>query len=83
MVASKKMATQSLGRASLDFTYLAEDAKDYDAAHAFLLLGSAAWTETRQSLLETSLRSHPRPVYVGGTVDLIQPAQNLFALGLN
>ena len=44
------MATPSLGRGDIepfDMTYLAEDASAYDEAQAFVLLGSAEWTETR------------------------------------
>jgi HAD superfamily hydrolase (TIGR01450 family) len=75
------MATQSLGRADLDdldVTYLAEDPKAYEAAEAFLLLGSAVWTETRQSLLEQALRDAPRPVYVGNP-DIVAPREDGFS----
>lgn len=75
------MATESLGRADLedlDVTYLAEDPKAYDAAEAFLLLGSAVWTEGRQSLLEQALRRNPRPVYVGNP-DIVAPREDGFS----
>jgi glycerol 3-phosphatase-2 len=75
------MATQSLGRADLehlDVTYLAEDPQEYDAAEAFLLLGSAVWTEARQSLLEQSLRTAPRPVFVGNP-DIVAPRETGFS----
>jgi len=75
------MATESLGLGDiegLDVTYLAEDPNDYDAAEAFLLLGSAVWTEQRQTLLETSLRRTPRPVYVGNP-DIVAPRENGFS----
>ena len=75
------MATESLGRGDiegLDITYLAEDRQTYDAAEAFLLLGSAVWTEQRQTLLETSLRRMPRPVYVGNP-DIVAPRENGFS----
>lgn len=75
------MATQSLGRADiedLDVTYLAEDADDYDRAEAFLLLGSAVWTEERQNLLVASLTKNPRPVYVGNP-DIVAPRETGFS----
>ncbi|WP_037227677.1 HAD-IIA family hydrolase [Roseobacter sp. GAI101] len=76
------MATQSLGRGDIepfDMVYLAEDAADYDAADAFVLLGSAVWTETRQALLEASLRHAPRPVYVGNP-DIVAPREDGFSI---
>ncbi len=75
------MATQSLGLADLeglDVTYLAEDAAAYRTAEAFLLLGSAAWTEERQRLLESALRDHPRPVWVGNP-DIVAPRETGFS----
>ncbi|MFL4468474.1 HAD-IIA family hydrolase [Tateyamaria armeniaca] len=75
------MATQSLGRADLehlDVTYLAEDPAAYDAAEAFILLGSAVWTEARQACLEQSLRDTPRPVYVGNP-DIVAPRETGFS----
>ncbi|MGC1505775.1 MAG: HAD-IIA family hydrolase [Sulfitobacter sp.] len=75
------MATERLGRAdleNLDITYLAEDLRDYDAAEAFLLLGSAVWTQERQSLLEDSLKRSPRPVYVGNP-DIVAPREGGFS----
>ncbi len=75
------MATESLGRADLeglDVTYLAEDAAVYDAAEGFLLIGSAVWTETRQSLLEASLQKNLRPVYVGNP-DIVAPREDGFS----
>jgi len=76
------MATESLGRADLDhldLTYLAEDPAAYDAAEAFVLLGSAAWTEARQSLLEAAIRHRPRPVYVGNP-DIVAPGRGGFSV---
>lgn len=75
------MATQSLGRADLEnlnVTYLAEDAREYDDAEAFLLLGSAVWTEARQTMLEASLNRNPRPVYVGNP-DIVAPREGGFS----
>ena len=76
------MATQSLGRGDIepfDMVYLAEDPAEYDAAEAFVLLGSAVWTETRQALLEASLRNAPRPVYVGNP-DIVAPREDGFSI---
>jgi len=76
------MATQSLGHADLDhldFTYLAEDPAPYEAASAFLLLGSAAWSETRQTLLQDALRRDPRPVLVGNP-DIVAPREAGFSV---
>ena len=71
------MATENLGREDidhLDITYLAEDAAAYDAAEAFLMLGSAAWSEIRQALLVASLKRDQRPVYVGNP-DIVAPRE--------
>lgn len=76
------MATQSLGRGdieSFDMVYLAEDAAAYDSVDAFVLLGSAEWSEARQSLLEASLRHSPRPVYVGNP-DIVAPREGGFSV---
>lgn len=76
------MATESLGRADLDqinATYLAEDRATYDAVDAFLLIGSAVWTEQRQALLEASLQAAPRPVYVGNP-DIVAPRECGFSV---
>ncbi|MHA6326793.1 HAD-IIA family hydrolase [Roseivivax sp. CAU 1753] len=76
------MATETLGRADLEglnITYLAEDPAAYDAAEAFLLLGSAVWTETRQALLEAAITANPRPVYVGNP-DIVAPRETGFSV---
>ena len=76
------MATQSLGRGDIepfDMVYLAEDDAAYDAVDAFVLLGSAVWTQTRQSLLETSQKRNPRPVYVGNP-DIVAPRETGFSI---
>ena len=76
------MATESLGRADLellDVTYLADDAFAFDSAEAFLLLGSAGWTERRQALLEAALGNSPRPVYVGNP-DIVAPREAGFSI---
>ncbi len=75
------MATESLGREDIeafDMTYLADDIVDYDGAEAFVLLGSAVWTEHRQALLETSIKRAPRPVYVGNP-DIVAPREDGFS----
>lgn len=75
------MANESLGRGDLqhlDITYLADNPQVYDAAEAFLLLGSAVWTEERQQLLEATLRRNPRPVYVGNP-DIVAPRETSFS----
>ena len=59
----------------LDTVFLEEDASTYDAVDAFLLLGSSIWTETRQALLETSLKQNPRLVYVGNP-DIVAPVES-------
>jgi HAD superfamily hydrolase (TIGR01450 family) len=76
------MATESLGRGDIeafDMEYLAEDAAAYKAVDGFVMLGSAVWTETRQSLLEASLRDNPRPVYVGNP-DIVAPREEGFSI---
>jgi len=75
------MATESLGCEDLDhldITYLAEDSFAYDAAEGFILMGSAVWTEQRQSLLEASLIRNPRPVIVGNP-DIVAPREDGFS----
>jgi len=75
------MATQSLGREDIEafgMTYLAEDVADYDGAEAFVLLGSAVWTQERQTLLEASLKRAPRAVYVGNP-DIVAPREDGFS----
>ena len=76
------MATPSLGRGDIepfDMEYLAEDIAAYDRADAFVLLGSAAWTGARQSLLEAALQRKSRPVYVGNP-DLVAPRETGFSI---
>ncbi|RYH06217.1 HAD-IIA family hydrolase [Tropicimonas sp. IMCC6043] len=76
------MATESLGREDLedlDITYLAEDPAAYANAEAFLLIGSAAWTEERHSMLEDALRANPREVWVGNP-DIVAPRETGFSL---
>ncbi|PTX43934.1 HAD-IIA family hydrolase [Allosediminivita pacifica] len=60
---------------SFDFTWLGDAREAYDRAEGFLLIGSDGWTETRQVLLEASLRDRPRPVLVGNP-DLVAPRED-------
>ena len=76
------MATESLGRADLEninITYLSENIADYDNSEAFLLLGSAVWTEERQEMLLDSLQRNSRPVYVGNP-DIVAPREGGFSV---
>jgi len=76
------MAAEALGRADLEgiaLSYLAEDPAPYDAAEAFLLLGSAAWTETRHALLEAALQKRPREIWVGNP-DIVAPREHGFSV---
>lgn len=76
------MATETLGRGDIetfDMVYLTENPADYDEVEAFVLLGSAVWTESRQLLLEASLKKMPRPVYVGNP-DIVAPREIGFSV---
>ena len=76
------MANERLGREDIEdfnMSYLAEDIAQYDAAEAFVLLGSAVWNEDRQNLLETSLKQDPRPVFVGNP-DIVAPRETGFSV---
>lgn len=69
------MATRSTGLRDLEglkLTYLEEDPAAYAEVEGVLMIGSAAWTETRQSLLEDALKDRPRPVLVGNP-DIVAP----------
>lgn len=75
------MATPSAGLRDLErlnLTYLEDDPAPYDAVDGFLMVGSAAWTETRQSLLEAALITRPRPVFVGNP-DIVAPREDGFS----
>jgi HAD superfamily hydrolase (TIGR01450 family) len=60
-------------------TYLGDDPGAYDDAEGFLMIGSAAWTEKRQALLEETLLRRPRPVLVGNP-DIVAPRETGFSL---
>lgn len=59
--------------------YLDDDAATYQAADGFLLLGSGAWTEERQVLLENAIQDRPRPVLVGNP-DIVAPRELGFSV---
>ncbi|WBU56198.1 HAD-IIA family hydrolase [Paracoccus sediminicola] len=64
--------------ATLDTEYLEDEGSVYDRAEGVLMVGTAGWTETRQRLLEDSLRNDPRPVWVGNP-DIVAPRENGFS----
>lgn len=75
------MANEALGREDighLNATYLADDPAVYDRVEAFVMLGSAVWTEARQALLEAALIRNPRPVFVGNP-DIVAPREDGFS----
>ncbi|MBE9477051.1 MAG: HAD hydrolase-like protein [Proteobacteria bacterium] len=53
------------GIAHLDGVFLGDDSAAYDSVDAFLMLGCTQWTKARQEILVQSIRSNPRPVFVG------------------
>ncbi|MEZ5739096.1 MAG: HAD-IIA family hydrolase [Burkholderiaceae bacterium] len=59
-------------------TVLADEARAYDQAEGFVLLGSGEWTERRQALLAAALGRRPRPVLVGNP-DLTAPREHDFS----
>jgi ribonucleotide monophosphatase NagD (HAD superfamily) len=76
------MATRSTGLRDLEdlnLIYLEEDPEAYTAVDGFLLVGSAAWTEERQTLLEAALKDQPRPVLVGNP-DIVAPRESGFSI---
>lgn len=75
------MATRATGLEDLEglnLTYLEEDPAAYDAVEGVLMIGSAAWTEERQALLEAALQRRPRPVLVGNP-DIVAPRETGFS----
>jgi len=75
------MATRSAGLGDLEglnLTYLEEDPTPYAAVDGVLMIGSAAWTETRQALLEAALSARPRPVLVANP-DIVAPREAGFS----
>lgn len=57
---------------------LGDDPAAYAAVDGFLLVGSATWTEARQTLLEAALRDHPRRVLVANP-DIVAPRETGFS----
>lgn len=75
------MATRSTGLRDfegLNLTYLEEDPAAYAQVDGFLMVGSAAWTDARQSLLEAALSERTRPVLVGNP-DIVAPREQGFS----
>ncbi len=75
------MATPSAGLRDLEglkLSYLEDDPTPYKTADGFLMIGSAAWTETRQAMLETALLERPRPIMVGNP-DIVAPREYGFS----
>lgn len=71
------MASQVFGREELEqlnAVFLEEDLAVYDSVEAFLMIGTAEWTEARQLLLEQSVVKNPRPVLVGNP-DIVAPRE--------
>ncbi|MFD1341507.1 HAD-IIA family hydrolase [Litorisediminicola beolgyonensis] len=64
---------------ALDHRRLRDDPEDYDTVDAVLMIGSATWTEERQSLLEAALLERPRPVLVGNP-DIVAPRAEGFSV---
>ncbi|WP_245216618.1 HAD-IIA family hydrolase [Sagittula salina] len=76
------MATRATGLRDLeglDLTYLEEDPAPYAQVDGVLMIGSAAWTEERQTLLEDALTARPRPVLVGNP-DIVAPRETGFSI---
>ncbi len=63
----------------INFSYLADDPALYDDVEGILLLGSGAWNEDRQVLLENALQRNPRPVLVGNP-DIVAPREYGFSI---
>ena len=75
------MATRSTGLRDLEglrLTYLEEDPQPYTDVDGFLMIGSAAWNDDRQALLEEALLKRPRPVLVGNP-DIVAPREQGFS----
>ncbi|WP_299196830.1 HAD hydrolase-like protein [uncultured Tateyamaria sp.] len=75
------MATRSIGLQDLEglsLTYLEENPALYDTVDGLLLIGSAAWTDARQALLEDALAKRMRPVLVGNP-DIVAPREKGFS----
>ncbi len=64
---------------TLTHVRLRDDPADYEDIDAVLMIGSATWTEARQTLLEAALAARPRPVYVGNP-DITAPRETGFSV---
>lgn len=62
----------------LNSVLLGDDAEIFDEVEGFLLMGSGTWTEARQALLETALKTRPRPVLVANP-DIVAPREDGFS----
>lgn len=62
----------------LKLTRLEDETAVYGDVDAFLLLGAAEWTETRQALLEEALLHRPRSVWVANP-DIVAPREDGFS----
>lgn len=58
---------------------LEDDPRAYEKAEGVLMIGTASWTDARQSLLETALGTRPRPVLVGNP-DIVAPRAAGFSI---
>lgn len=63
----------------LQTVQLLDDEDAYARADGFLLIGSAHWTDDRQTLLEQALAARPRPVLVGNP-DIVAPRDTGFSV---
>lgn len=59
---------------TLNAVFMADDPALYDQVDGFLFYGAGEWTESRQTLLENSLRRTSRPVLVGNP-DIVAPVE--------
>lgn len=73
VMANPAFGTEELEQ--LDAAFLEDDSSPYASAEAFLMLGSAVWTEKRQQMLVRSLHERPRPVFVGNP-DIVAPRES-------
>ena len=62
----------------LQTVLLKDDPDAYRNASGFLLVGSGGWTEHRQKLLESALKTAPRPVLVANP-DIVAPRETGFS----
>ena len=58
---------------------LQDDPGPYEACDSILLIGTGEWTDTRQTLLEDTLRRHSKPVLVANP-DIVAPREAGFSV---